>query len=423
MILSICAIKSEKIGLICNKGREKSIDRIVKETDLQASDLVSGGCAVDGSNTIEIYKAIMDFYAEWNEPDKIALGITGGTKVMSSAAAMAGAILGADIYYVHTEVKNILNKPVPCSEYLRLLDNPYIVFGDFEIEKAKSLYEVHDYAGAQRIFNELEREVGDVNQAIVYETYRYLCTTYEDWDNLDTGKAGSVLDNLLKILMDYPRSEDLRHLHDYQDCLEKQREALKHLQSFIKEPQLALKRPNGFHFAFTLYHNALRREAQGKLDMACLILYRLLEWIAQQRLAEYRINTKTPNYSELEDKTNDELLRLYNEKRKEVYPTNVDGSETQDLPELPSKIALVDGFLILGALEDEVVEDLDWGVFRNVVDTRNQSIFAHGMKKIEKKSYDAFKSIVEERFKKAQEIADINADAFNEQHKFIAPLP
>ena len=45
------------------------------------------------------------------------------------------------------------------------------------------------------------------------------------------------------------------------------------------------------------------------------------------------------------------------------------------------------------------------------------------MKMIDAKGFKAFKSTVEERFKKAQEIADIDADAFNEQHKFISPLP
>ena len=94
--------------------------------------------------------------------------------------------------------------------------------------------------------------------------------------------------------------------------------------------------------------------------MACLILYRLLEWIEQYRLNERGINTKTPNYSECKMEKN-QLLSCYNKKRKEVYPKNADGSETTDMPDLPNRIALVDGFLILAALGDDIVEDLDWG--------------------------------------------------------------
>ena len=65
-----------------------------------------------------------------------------------------------------------------------------------------------------------------------------------------------------------------------------------------------------------LYHNALRREAQGKHDTACLILYRLLEWIEQHRLAGYKIDTRNPDYSGI-DKA--EIFSRYKAKLKEVF--------------------------------------------------------------------------------------------------------
>lgn len=419
LILSILALKPQQVGLIYTKQTKSLLDRIQKETRLTLDKIKLH--EIDGSNTLEVYQTIMTFYNEWGRPANIAVDITGGKKSMVGGAAMAGAALGADIYYVDNTKFTKFGKPEPGTEYLSLLDNPYTVFGDLEVENAKSLYEVHDYAGTKRIFYRL-RDVGDPAQSAVHQAYGYLCTAYEAWDNLDTGTAVYSIERLLEILAQYPRLDGLRHLGDNQNCLEQQKEALTCLKTFIKKSQLALKYPNGFHFAFTLYHNALRREAQGKLDMACLILYRLLEWIEQYRLNEHGIDTKTPNYSKCK-MDRDLLLSSYNKKRKEVYPKNADGSETADMPDLPNRIALVDGFLILAALGDSIVEDLNWGRFRNDVDTRNQSIFAHGMKKIEEKDYKNFKSTVTERFKKAQEIACIDADAFNEQHKFIAPLP
>ena len=420
LILSILALKPQQVGLIYTKQTKGLLDRIQKETGLKLDQLKLH--EIDGSNTLEVYQTIMTFYKEWHRPEKIAVDITGGKKSMVGGAAMAGAALGADIYYVDNTKFTKFGKPEPGTEYLSLLDNPYTVFGDLEVENAKSLYKVHDYAGAQRIFNRLQREVGDPDQSAVYRAYGCLCTAYEAWDNLDTGTAVYSINSLLDILKKYPRLDGLRHLGDNQNCLEQQKEALTCLKTFIKKSQFALKAPDGFHFAFTLYHNALRREAQGKLDMACLILYRLLEWIEQYRLNEHGINTKTPNYSACKMEKN-QLLSCYNKKRKEVYPKNADGSETVDMPDLPNRIALVDGFLILAALGDGIVEDLDWGSFRNDVDTRNQSIFAHGMKKIEEKDYNRFKSTVTKRFDKAQEINCIDTDAFNEQHEFIAPLP
>ena len=122
-----------------------------------------------------------------------------------------------------------------------------------------------------------------------------------------------------------------------------------------------------------------------------------------------------PDYSKfgVEQK---QLFERYKQKRGEVYGN-------ADMSALPVPIALVDGFLILDALEDEIVKDLNWQAFRGQVEIRNQSIYAHGMSKINPKSFKAFKSTVEKRFKRAQDLSDIEADVFNTQHKFIAPLP
>lgn len=430
VILSICAIKSKKIGLICTEGRKKSIDRIVKETHLQASDLVSSGCEVDGSNTIEIYKAIMDFYAKWNEPKKIALGITGGTKVMSSAAAMAGAILGADIYYVHTETKNILNKPVPRSEYLRLLYNPYTVFGDFEAGKANQLFRRHDYAGAQGVFKELTEQISAPQKLIIYQASGLLCEVYDAWDNFNVQHASRKLDDLLGHLTQFRMSAELNDFHEAKSRLQKQKEALDCLSSFVNNNTKAEKLPcsvsDRFHFAFTLYHNALRRAEQGKYDLACLLLYRLLEWIGQCLLDKYNINTDDSkhNYSAAGElckpkKTDKVILEHYIQKHKEE-------GEKRSYPErtsLPTgRIGLVDMYLLLHALNDDIVTDFPWGDFTQQIETRNKSIYIHGRRVRDNKAFQAFRKTVEGIFKKAQEIADINADAFNEQHKFIDPL-
>ena len=414
LILSILAMKPKRVGLLYTPETEKYLPRIQKETELTLDRLDTR--QIDGSNVVEMYKAIMALYTSWDSPTNIAVDITGGKKSMVSGAAMAGAVLGADIYYVDTDkFDRELSKPEPGTEYLSLLENPYTVFGDLEVERAKSLYKGHDYAGAQRTFEQLKKQVGDGNKAKTYEAYEYLCTVYEAWDNLEVGKAKTFLDRLSEILKQFSALDGLRHLSDFQSCLEKQKEALNALQKFVKKSELALQSPDGFHFAFTLYHNALRRENQGKLDMACLLLYRLLEWIEQHRLDQYGINTREADYSK-SSMAHDELLKQYNQKRRAVYG----GGNTSALP---NRITLVDGFLILDILEDAVVENLNWGNFRSQVETRNQSIYAHGMSKINLKNFKAFKSTVEERFKKVQEIANIDADAFNEQHKFIAPLP
>ena len=439
-ILSICAIagKSTRVGLLYTEAANDSLNRIFKGMDWQYSDVFDRAHRIDGSDTTEIYRTIMELYREWekyaeSDEPKIAVGITGGKKVMASAAALAGATLRADIYYVDTDEKNKLNKPVPGSEYLRLLDNPYTVFGDLEVQKAKDLYERYDYAGARHIFEQLEEQVRTPDQVAGYKAYKLLCATYEKWDNLDIGEetgSSKELRELLEILGQYPSLPELVPLQNLKKKLRAQKEALEHLRGIFKKgnEQSALSSSVGFHFAFMLYHSALRREAQGKLDMACLILYRLLEWIGQYHLAKYDIDTSQPNYSKT-GVDEAELLCQYKAKKKNAYKS---AKKKLDSPPtaLPiDKIALADGFHILDALDDEIVTQnpvLRWGRFLGRLEVRNQSIFAHGLKRINKDDFEGFKSLVEELFKKAQEIAEIDttdADVFKKQHKFISPLP
>ena len=416
LILSILAIGSKRVGLLYTEETEHFLERIQQETGLTIAQFANGVHKIDGSNVSEIYEAIMTLYKRWDNPAHIAVDITGGKKSMVSGAAMAGAVLGADIYYVDSDHFNReLGKPEPGTEYLSLLDDPYTVFGDMETEKAKSLYKGHDYAGAQRIFSHLRTQVGDPEKTTVYEAYGYLCEIYEAWDNLNTGKASNILNRqLLPLLNQYSTLTGLQSFYNLRSSLDKQARAVECVRNCINAQQRALENPGGFHLAFTLYHKALRLAEQEKFDIACLILYRLLEWIGQHRLAKYDIDTREPDYSKSKcDET--QLLARYQEKRKEVYGS----TDRSDLP--ASTITLVDGFLVLHALEDDIVCDLDWGKFRNQIETRNQSIYVHGWSVIDNRRFEAFKKTALELFRKAQKLADINADTFEEQHKFIVP--
>ena len=410
LILSILAIKHKRVALLYTEETKKFLPRIQEETNSPLDRLATR--EIDGSSTVEVYETIMDLYTRWSKPTNIAVDITGGKKSMVGGAAMAGAALGADIYYVDN-TSFILGKPEPGTEYLSLLENPFTVFGDLEVDKARDLYRGHDYAGAQRIFVQLEAQVGDPSLATVYGAYRLLCATYEAWDNIDFEEGKNTISQLLNVLKQF-RSLSL---NIYQSRLLNQKQALECLQAIANDENLALSIDDGFHFAFMLYHSALRRENQGKLDMACLLLYRLLEWIEQHRLAVYSINSSNPDYSKT-GKCKNELLEKYESNRNRVYKIN-----NRNIKDLPSPIALIDGFLILEALDDDIVKDLNWPALRGQVEMRNKNIFAHGINKINRGNYERFKSTVEERFKKAQEIAQIDADAFHEQHKFIACLP
>ena len=425
-ILSLCAIagQSTKVGLLYTAAAADSFNRICKRMEWKHDDAVTQGRKIDGSNTIEIYTTIMDLYTEWGKPAKIAVGITGGKKVMASAAAMAGAILGADIYYVDTDTKNKLNKPEPGSEYLRLLDNPYDVLGDIEADKAKELFRSHDYAGAKRIFNELvsdkRKRVGDPQKRAIYQIYEHLCAAYNAWDNFNVQLGSTELTKLLDQLEQSKTVRELSALLEFKSRLVNQREALEYLKNFVNKNtknKLPYENSDRFHLAFTLYHSALRREIQAKFDLACLLLYRLLEWIGQCRLDKYNIDTgaNRHDYSEcVKGKTEESILCKYKEKRKKVMPHK---PEKLSLPDGP--IGLIDMYLLLYAMGDDLVEGLDWGKFHQQIETRNESIYIHGRNVVNKKAFDNFHKTVKDLFKKAGDLVCIDTDTFDEQHEFI----
>lgn len=186
--------------------------------------------------------------------------------------------------------------------------------------------------------------------------------------------------------------------------------ALKRLESILSDERAALASPDGFH----LYHNAMRREAQGKFDMASLLLYRLLEWISQHRLASYGLITGEPDYGRLKwDR--EAIAKRFNEKSQEVF------RKGREFP-LPDKIGLMEGYILLWVLGDAIAEDIPWRAFQGQLESRNHNLFAHGFKKIADKSYEAFKTTVAARFDKAQAIAGIDAEALSQQHEFMDPF-
>ena len=168
-------------------------------------------------------------------------------------------------------------------------------------------------------------QVRDANKREVYQAYGFLCETYAKWDNIQIAEAKKALKNLLSPSGHVLAATSFRK---YTSEFEKQQQALKCLEQIVdpNDPTSALDIPNGFHFAFMLYHKALRHESQKQLDVACLLLYRLLEWIEQHRLWLYSIDTAKPDYSNVvvngEKVAENILFSKYSKKRSEIFKTS-----------------------------------------------------------------------------------------------------
>lgn len=187
---------------------------------------------------------------------------------------------------------------------------------------------------------------------------------------------------------------------------------------------------------FTMYINAEIRRKQEKYDMATLLLYRLLEMIEQRRLAIYNLYVSQMNYTDISYNTErqpqlkgmsrDEMFHLLKDTviaiRKELFP----GRKVSTY--LSEQISLLDGFVLLLALNDEISEvkagrPVDkLKRIRSMVFLRNNSIFAHGLGPVSENDFMKFRGFVIDIFQEFCEIEDIDFERYSADIEWLNPI-
>ena len=124
LILSINAINPERIAFLYTSETEKFIEQIQDQTEHDSNqiDLLN----IDGTDIRGIYDKTWKFARDtWGESINIAVDITGGKAYMGAGAALAAAVIPADICYVDTdEYLKEFRMPEPGSEFMRILEGP-----------------------------------------------------------------------------------------------------------------------------------------------------------------------------------------------------------------------------------------------------------------------------------------------------------
>jgi CRISPR-associated protein (TIGR02710 family) len=197
LVLNISLLQPDKIFFLCTKQTEKYLDKVVKYCGLPSSRFQKA--IVSETDPVDIYREIKQAYTTWGQPEKMYIDFTGGTKAMSAAGAMAGAMINVQLVYVGTnEYLPDFRKPNPGSETLYYITNPVEIFGDLEIEKAFTLFERHNYSGASKKLEELKDKVPDPTTRQQLEFAYLLSCVYEAWDALEFNKAYKYIVELNK---------------------------------------------------------------------------------------------------------------------------------------------------------------------------------------------------------------------------------
>lgn len=432
IVLNISLLRPERILFLYTSQSEEILDKVMEFCGLKMSQVEKS--KVNETNQTDIYREIKRCYLEWGKPEKIYIDFTGGTKAMSTASAMAGAMIHVQMIYVGTnQYMRDFRKPLPGTETLFYINSPMDVFGDLKIDKAYSLFEQYNYAGAREKLEEIKEEIPDpvVRQELNY-VYK-LAQTYEYWDSLEFIKAYQTMRELVKgIERD---SQYSRHfvLQDFLEHFQQQEQLLKNLKDI---PELTRQKRNieilqeenyVVPLMFSMYQNAKVREYQEKYDMATLLFYRLWELIEQRRLSLYQLFVSKMEYMKMKidgkEITEGEFANL--KERVAELKKGVFGRNTSAY--LPEQISLLEGFILLAALGDPIIWDGKNTVarlkrIRAMVLLRNNSIFAHGLAPVETSDYMKFQKFVVELFMEFCTLEKIDFPDLTKQMEWVSPL-
>lgn len=439
LVLNIALFQPKKILFLYTEKTEKTIDKIVHFCKLDSSSFLKE--KVNEVNPLSIYEKIKKAYLQWQEPRKLYIDFTGGTKAMSAAAAMAGAIIDIQLVYIGTEhYLTDFRKPTPGTERVFYISNPYEVFGDLEIDKALNLFQEYNYAGARERLGELKEKVPEpvIRQQL---NFMYLLAkVYEQWDSLEFQKAYDAIEKLIGELRRDMAVNPEFVLMDFLHNLNQQKEILYPLtkiKGFMQNKdnmKVLGEKEYIVPLMFTMYGNSLIRERQEKYDSATLLLYRLLEMIEQRRLALHNINVSRADYynilfdaqkfPEIENMTPQERFEFYKKEVNSIRLTVFGKNGNQYLSE---QISLLDGFIQLAALKDELMFMDDKNIIdkikrlRSAVYLRNNSIFAHGLSPVSHSDYLRFKETVITLFKQLCIIEKIDFNQYMQNIEWLNP--
>lgn len=441
IVLDIQLLNPAKILFLCTETSKDTMTKVIDYCGLTPDRYDKS--YVSEVDPMDIYREIKAFYLRSGKPGKMYIDFTGGTKAMSAAAALAGAMIDVQMVYCSTDDYLVdFRKPNPGSERLIYVENPLAVFGELEIEKAFELFDKSNFAGAKEKFSVLKENLPEPALRQQLSFVCLLAAAYEAWDALDFVPA---YENMMQLQREIERDRKLHRdylLMDFSMHIDRQRAMLDNLRkipAFQAERNMKgiLEDAGILHsLALTLYQNAKTRERQEKFDMATLLLYRLLEMISQRRLIRYGVFASRPDYRlmkynltkypELRDKSSEERMEWFTERYRNISET-VFRKESDRL--LPSPIASLDGFILLAALGDPLVGGgkLAEAVvkikrIRSMVYLRNNSIFAHGLGPVDHKDYYKFRSFVFDMFRQFCQIERIDLSEAERYVSWINPM-
>lgn len=380
-VLTWSATRPVRGLFLCTEETEECLTKAIQLLGLRPDQFDKE--LVDSADPTPIYEAVKRFYLRWHAPSRrIAVDITGGTKVMTSGMAMAGGVLGLDLLYVaNDEYLKALRGPAPGSERLTLVPSPLSVFGDLEEQEAFRLAQRHDWVAARQAAEALERRVPSPR----FHALTLLATAYEHWDSFDIPKANQAMASFVQWADGIGWTSLIPHWAVLaRDRLVRQASLLKIVAESIAPadntstagrkaaPRALEMREAAAGLVVTLLACAQRRAKRGMYDLAGLLVYRAVELMAQRRIHVHGGDPAALSVDRLPAPFNEptRLLEAVNERRARIGQASI-----EQLPRQPGAVML---YVILDVLGDTMVRGVSLREVVGFTEARNYSFLAHG---------------------------------------------
>jgi len=317
---------------------------------------------------------------------ELHVDFTSGTKAMSAAVVAAGLAKGAVKLYYATGPRDSGGRATRTTQLIALATDQLI--GRRRIDEAGLLFDRGQFEAARRIAEDIQPSLSDPKLCARAASLIFMAEVCDAWQRFDWGKAFSKLRSYNKQpQIDHLRTAgwDVEHLGRVVGYLKKAKKHEKHESSKATPERLV-----------DLFANAERCIQTARYDDAVARLYRLVEYLAQTRLAMMGLkstsNVPRETLKDLAPKACERLATRFNGDTVNLGLRNAIEVLDEKQDPLGKKMAAQYFGQECGSSDRTGPR----GPLGNCLEKRNNSLLAHGSKPIGKEDAGQLCGMVEE---------------------------
>jgi CRISPR-associated protein (TIGR02710 family) len=311
------------------------------------------------------------------EPRRIVVDITGGTKTMTAALALAASDHKLEFSYVVSAVQAD-GKFKPNSEQAKPFANPLHKYHIRELERLQNSFNAGDFrATLETIRTILQRNNDDYDTAF-FEALAKLVRAFERWDLFNHREASDMFHGAVKTLKPLAAAKT-NPWREWLQEIDKLKTALSALKDAKKQSSMVLMQD--------LLANADRRIARGEYDDAVARLYRAMDLYSEILLESVGVVVSGTSFT-LKPKQLWARAEFKAYQHRSGNVLNLSG--VYEIARLAALLEPKRG--------QPWFESLDKNNLSDALKQRNQSILAHGFEPVSQATAEGLRRVLYEEF-------------------------